>query len=213
MPHHDDVYLEGVKIASVNEITNSLSKEGLIQWYRKLGFAEADRQTRTARERGIEVGKLFEDLSTRPDMVLIPSQYVQFVETWQSWVNQGFKILSIEPHLFSKIYGYHGSPDVILKAPDGTIEMGDYKVKGREADYKIMMNEAAYIQAYKEETGTQIERIRIIGFHPDSARLYEKVYPNEPEYFEDFLTCKKMMEVNKKSAKWYNRHCKTKLAA
>jgi len=207
MPHISSHYINGVKAPSVNQVTGCISNEGLVKWWRKLGFAACDKITKESQERGTEIHGLFEAM-LKGQPVPEGHRYYAFVSALQMWnISSGYKFLAIEPHLESKQYAYHGSPDAVGQTKDGVLEVVDFKIKDKEADYRILMNEAAYAQMWLEEKGAKPERFRILNFHPKTAELTEKVYENKPEYFEDFLTCRKMLEVNKKADTYYRTHC------
>jgi len=211
MPHVSNYLIDGVKAPSVNEITGSLSKDSLINhFWRKLGFQKADEITDISRNRGIASADAMETFRKTGRVPESPELLV-FVNNWHTWQESTGYIVkpeNVEAHLESKTYCFHGSPDGLGQMPGEAMELFDDKVKDKLADYKTLMNEAAYAQCWKEMTGETIKQFRIFTFHPKSGNLTTTVYVNEPQYFEDFLRCREMMFVNQRADAYYRANCK-----
>jgi hypothetical protein len=159
-------------------------------------------------DNGTEITKLFEDIAKGLE-VEVPEKYQRFVNSFLNWqAKHNYRFVAVEPHLINPIEMYHGSPDAVGFPAGKPLEMLDYKVKKRGTDYKVLMNEAAYIRAWEVITGQPINIIRIVTFHPITARAHEQVYENDPQYFADFLTCMDMYRVNKRAEAWFEKHCK-----
>lgn len=217
MPHISNYLINGIAAPSVNEVTGTLSKDSLINnFWRKLGFQKADIITETARNRGITIAEMFEkfrkgDSSFAENMAEFE---LSFLKSWTDWQHENkYEVVEVEPHLESVKYHYHGSPDGLGRYPLGSLELFDDKVKDKLADYKTLMNEAAYAQCWLEKTGERIEKFRIFTYHPKSARLYMQEYDNKQQYFDDFLRCREMLEVNKRAQLYYDVNCKKRLGA
>lgn len=209
MPHIAKYLIDGQPAPSVNEVTGCLSKDSLINFFwRPLGFVEADKITGESRDRGIATATALENY--RKGLVQdIPPEIAPFVALWDSYqCRTGYTIQVSEPHLESRKYLYHGSPDGLGHLPGQPIELFDDKVKDKRADYKILMNEAAYAQAWLEMHGEKISQFRIFTYHPVKLAFFEDVYENKPEYLDDFLRCREMLEVNKRADAWYRTHCR-----
>lgn len=228
MPHVSRVEVDGEVISSVNGFTGCLSKEGLDRWkksYFDKGIAAltqekpdipkalenllfCDNVRDESADNGTEITKLFEDIAKGLE-VEVPEKYQKYVDSFLNWqAKHSYRFVAVEPHLINPLDMYHGSPDAVGHPAGKPLEMLDYKVKKRGTDYKVLMNEAAYIRAWEVITGQPIDIIRIVTFHPITARVYEQVYENDPQYFRDFLTCMDMYAVNKRAEAWFNKHCK-----
>jgi hypothetical protein len=216
MPHISNFRLNGVRIPSVNTVTDSLSKDGLLRnFYRKLGFAEADKVGNAARDKGISLATAFENY--RKFRKLPRKKFEKTcLANWQMWMNDTELTLSpefVEPHLVNTVHGYHGSPDLVMSDGAGQAVLGDDKAKKRLSDYKIMMNEAAYAHcdSYENAEGkivpvpwdVPITAWWVWTYNPKTGDLHPNYYRLDPEYFQDFLTCKKMLDVNKKAEKYF----------
>lgn len=214
MPHVSKYLINGIVAPSVNEVTGCLSKDALINnFWRRLGFEKADAITKKARDLGLSSAECMEYF--RKGIVHdIPEAIKPFVETWANWQRENnYQVIGVEVHLESKKYHYHGSPDGIGRLPAGEIELFDDKVKDKVADYKTLMNEAAYAQCWLEMYGERINKFRIFTYHPKSAKLYMQEYDNKQEYLDDFLICREMYKVNKRAEEYYESNCKKRLGA
>ena len=216
MPHISRFKLDGVYIPSVSTITNSLSKDGLQRWYRKLGFDEADRQSGLARDKGTEVAEMFE--SYRKLLKFPRKAFMKKVlsEWKQTEAGQTGIILVAEPHLVNTVQGYHGSPDLVYN--NGiSWKIGDDKCKKRFADYGLLMNEHAYAMCnviHDVETGefkpvpwtVPIQTITFWTYHPDTGKLYPQQHEFDKSVYEDFLVCKQMYTLNRKAEAYFQEH-------
>jgi hypothetical protein len=218
MPHVKFTY-NNIELPSVNEVTGSLSKQGLINWWRKLGFKAADKITQESADKGRDIASVFEAYRKRElDINSISIQYKPFVQSYQEWVDKvgSVKQLAVEPHLVSLKHGYHGSPDLIFSLDD-EVEVGDDKAKGRPPDYKLFMNEAAYANCELIEVNGELTPVpwkvpirffRFFSYHPDTGQLLEaKREKYKPDLFGDFLVCKQMFDVNQKAEKYFKENC------
>jgi hypothetical protein len=95
--------------------------------------------------------------------------------------------------------------------------LGDDKSKKRFADYKLIMNEHAYAMcdSYEDPVTHEIKKLPweppistfwFWTYHPITGRLYAVDHPFQPEVFADFLTCKAMQAVNKRSEKYFGQY-------
>lgn len=221
MPHISNFQLNGVVIPSVNECTDSLSKDGLMKnFFRRLGFKEADRVGNAARRKGTALATRFENLRKfgKPKLKLTPFQEI-CIANWQTWMSNTSLFINpefVERHLVNTVEGYHGSPDVIMADCEGQAVLGDDKAKKRLSDYKILMNEHAYAMCDSYEVDgvitpvpwdVPIRSFWLWTYHHETGDLYPEVHHFEDAIWQDFLTCKKMLVVNQKAEKYFATHC------
>ncbi len=229
MPHISKFLLDGERIKSVNEITDSLSKEGLIRnFYRKEGFKKADKISKAAREQGIKLADTFERYRQTGKTGKVSAYNRKCVDQWTEWFNASpFQIVDdkyVEIHLVNTVDKYHGSPDVIMHKEIPIIlgtqlipVLGDDKSKKRFADYKLIMNEHAYAMcdSYEDPVTHEIKKLPweppipqfwFWTYHPITGRLYPVDHEFQPEVYQDFLTCKKMSEVNARAEKYFGQY-------
>lgn len=223
MPHISKFHLNGVRIPSVNEVSDSLSKDGLIRnFWRKLGFKKADKIGGAARDQGIALAAAFEDYRRTGKTVGKQTKYTKIcLENWHRWYAGSVYTIPtdalIEPHLVNTVDGYHGSPDLILADTMADMEpvLLDDKSKKRFCDYRLLMNEAAYANCDSIEVNGNIEklpwtppikRLWFATYCPDCGNLYMRLHVYDPQVYEDFLVCKKMREVNRVAEAYFNKN-------
>lgn len=203
----------------MNTITDSLSKEGLIRnFYRPLGFAEADRVGGLARDKGISLATAMENF--RKFGKLPRKKYEKTcLAHWRAWLSQCDLVISpffVEPHLVNTKEGYHGSPDIVMSNGDGAAVLGDDKAKKRLSDYKILMNEHAYAMCDSFELDGVIKPVPwdvpvtsfwLWTYHHETGELFPEVHHFDEAIWQDFLTCKKMYRVNRTAENYFTKHC------
>ncbi len=215
----------------MNGATGCLNKDGIDRWkgsYVEKALAALKREkpnvdkaiealeycaklTQESRDRGTELSDVFDKLAKHEPFDVKP-EHVKFVEAWFAWQQEHkYQFVASEVHLISVPLLLHGSPDFIGYAKDGILEVGDYKCKGRKADYKLRMNEELYCELYEHATGNRPQRIRFVNFHPDTAKRHEDVFLRDPAVLADALLCRQFLEVNKRADAYYERNCKWKL--
>jgi len=216
MPHITRFQLDGEIIPSVNTITGALSQEGLLRWYRKLGFKKADKVGGAARDQGIKLAEVFERYRKTGKTGHISAYQRKCVDNWTKWYETTPLTLIdrfIEPHLVNTVDKYHGSPDVILEWKPDSMLLGDDKSKKRFAGYNLLMNEHAYAMCDSIEVDGVITKlpweppIRAFYFwtyHPETGELFTEQHEFDPQVYQDFLLCKQMLKLNKKAEKYFN---------
>lgn len=221
MPHIANFEVNGLRAPSVNEITDSLSKDGLIHnFWRKLGFKKADKIGAAARDQGIALASAFE-LYRQSGKAGKQTKYTKIcLKNWHKWYAGTVYTIPtdalIEPHLVNTKDGYHGSPDVIMADTMANMEpvLGDDKSKKRFSDYKLLMNEHAYAMCDSIEVDGKLEKlpweppIRTFWFWtycPECGNLYPRMHCFDEQVYKDFLTCKAMREVNKVAEAYFNK--------
>lgn len=223
MPHIDHFQLNGVEIPSVNTCTDSLSKEGLYKnFFRRLGFKEADKIGRASRRAGSSLAKTLERWRKYGKMPrkLKPLEGI-CVDNWKTWMSNTELVVNpefVECHLVNTVEGYHGSPDIVMADLYGQAVLGDDKLKKRLSDYKILMNEHAYAMCDSYEVDGVISPVPwdvpitsfwLWTYHHETGDLYPEVHHFDASIWQDFLTCKKMLAVNRKAEAYFAEHCQT----
>lgn len=224
MPHVAKFLINGERAPSVNEVTGALSLEGLIRnFFRVQGFKKADKISSAAREQGSKLAEIFERYRKTGKTGKISKYNEACVEQWTEWFNASpFKLdddgTFIEVHLVNTKEKYHGSPDVVmLREDNGTPVLGDDKSKKRFSDYKLIMNEHAYAMcdSYEDPVTKEIKKLPweppietfwFWTYHPETGRLFPVEHQFAPEVYTDFLTCKAMGAVNKRSEKYFGQY-------
>ena len=197
----------------MSTVTGSLAKPGLERWFRKLGFQEADKQSKEARELGTEVAEMFEayrKVRAKPRKKFLKTVLNEWLQWGEGWTGS---ILVPEAHLVNTVDKYHGSPDLVYK--DGeSWSIGDDKCKRRFADYGLLMNEHAYAMCnmiHDTETDelkpvpwtVPIQKITFWTYSPETGRLFAHEHPFDDAVYHDFLICRAMWDTNKKADKYF----------
>lgn len=134
-------------------------------------------------------------------------------EWQQTEAGQTGVILVAEPHLVNTLENYHGSPDLVY-CVGADWKLGDDKVKGRMADYGLLMSEHGYANCnmiHDTETDefkpvpwdVPLRKITFWGYHPDTGKLYAQEHEYDETVYQDFLLCRKMYELNRKAEKYF----------
>lgn len=190
-------------------------------FYRRLGFAEADKVGNAARKKGISLAARFEDLRK---FGKLPKKLKPFEEiciaNWRAWMSNTELIVNpefVECHLVNTVEGYHGSPDVVMCDMYGQAVLGDDKAKKRLSDYKILMNEAAYANCDSYEVDGVLKPVPwdvpITGawvwtYCPICGTLEPEYRVITKEAYQDFLLCKQMLALNQKTEKFFREEVK-----
>lgn len=204
MPHIKKWLIDGEIAPSVNQVTDLIPKEWLIKWYRKVGFEEADRISKTSREHGTNIHELFDrfwkgDLK-QDDLSELERNFVRSMATWSREKN--VQVLHSEPHLESKLHKFHGSPDLITKVEDYN-SMTDYKVKDKYPDYKTILNEAGYAIMAEEMFGIKIDKITILNFNKETGDMFEPIVIDiTKQFISDFLQLRAAYYVKLRADEW-----------
>lgn len=222
MPHRDRFMYNGVDLPSVNMITDSLSKDGLIRnFWRKLGFKKADAVGNKARDQGLALATAFEDYRKTGKTKGKQTKYTQIcLENWHRWYSGSVYTIPtdslIEPMLVNTVDMYRGSPDLIMADTMMNLEpvLLDDKSKKRFSEYKLLMNEHAYAMMDSIEVNGELEKLPwtppiqsfwFMTYCPDCGNLYPRMHRFDNQVYQDFLTCKKMREVNRVAEAYFNR--------
>ena len=212
MPHIARWLINGQVAPSVNQITDMIPKSWLINWYRKVGFEEADKISKTSREHGTNIHDIFDRYwQGNLDLSSLSELEGMFLKSIQSWaLKNDVKVFKSEPHLESKTHIFHGSPDLIASVHlKNTII--DYKIKDKYPDYKTILNETAYALMCHEMSGTYIEDILILNFNKETGELSQEIsLPIIPQYRDDFLDLRKAYDVKMRADAWDNEYIRSK---
>jgi len=200
---------DGSKLPSVTQVLGRWKDSGgLLQWAFKQGQSGA-RSLYEERDKAADIGTLAhamvenrltgkspgEALRDAPDEFKPKAwQAYNSFETWMD--NQRAIIISAETPLVSEAHRYGGTPDYVMRMPDGRLALGD--VKTSTAIYRDhLMQVAAYGILWNE---TQPEPITA-GFH---ITRFAKEYPDfEHRYFAElteagelFLLLRKAYDID-----------------
>lgn len=209
MPHIKRWLIDGKVAPSVNQVTDMIPKDWLINWYRKVGFKKADEVSKTSRDHGTNVHDLFDQFwKGTLDINTLTELEKAFVMSLAKWARETRAVAKFsEPHLESKKHLVHGSPDLVLEE-----DIADYKIKGdKYPDYKTILNEAGYALMYEEMHGIKLKNIRILNFDKETGELVKDlIIPIESQFTEDFLSLRRAYDVKVAADAWDEKHIRSK---
>lgn len=141
---------------SVTKIIKATSPTppGLMQWYAKHGFEEANKLRDDAAERGTEMHVLFERYMSGQfvDMSSLSEFHAKALMSFDQWYRDyEVEPLAVEVLLHSDTYGYAGTADLVCRIKGGKVVLVDFKSGSSIYDdyavqlemYRIAWNEHA----------------------------------------------------------------------
>ena len=152
----------------------------LERWRKRIGYAEAEKISKAALERGKMYDNFVEDYTNGID---IPHPQLK------EYLSQ-FEIVSREQTIYNNEFGYKGRYDCIF-AKNGILILNDFKGSGRKKSRKYLkdypLQIAAYIKAI-EETGVVINWGMISVILSDQIQTFVFDHCEIEEYFTEFIT-------------------------
>ena len=148
------VTTQGNKYPSITTLLGNLSKQGIIEWRRRVGEAEANKISRQASSRGTRVHNICESY-IQNQVGILEGELPDAIEMFNSIVpllDRIDNIHVVEGALFSDDLGVAGRTDLI----------GEFDEKLSVIDYSYFLLAAFYAFAYEELTGISINDIVII---------------------------------------------------
>ena len=193
---------DGNAYPSITTVLGVLSKDGIIEWRRRVGEEEANRISRQAATRGTAVHKLAEDyLDNLPDWNkgAMPANLASFNDLKTILDERLNNIYFQEEFLYSDRLKCAGQVDCIAEF-DGQLSIVDFKTsrkpKKEEWITSYFIQASFYAAAFYERTGIPIKQgvilITVDGNEPQVFKV------NTYDYLEHFLSVrKKYKEIHK----------------
>ena len=187
---------------SITTVLGVLSKDGIIEWRKRVGEEEANRISRQAATRGTAVHKLAEDyLDNLPDWNkgAMPANLASFNDLKTILDERLNNIYFQEEFLYSDRLKCAGQVDCIAEF-DGQLSIVDFKTsrkpKKEEWITSYFIQASFYAAAFYERTGIPIKQgvilITVDGNEPQVFKV------NTYDYLEHFLSVrKKYKEIHK----------------
>ena len=160
---------------SVTTVTGLHSKQGILDWRRRVGETEANRISSRASARGTRIHSLCESYlrgePTNPD--IFDAEMFGSITDWLSEIDN---IHALEDPLYSDYLEVAGTVDCIAEF-QGKLSVIDFKTSSKPKDrddiHNYFMQTAAYAVAFEERTGIPIGRLVIImAVDSDDPRLF-----------------------------------------
>ena len=186
---------EGNAYPSITTVLGILSKEGIIEWRKRVGEEEANKISRQAATRGTAVHKLAEDyLNNEEDWKgkHMPANLNTFQDLRQIIDGRLDNIWMQEEFLYSDRLQTAGQVDCIAEY-DGVLSIIDFKTsrKPKKAEWieGYFIQACFYAAAFLERTGVPIKQAVILVAVDGSEAQVFKV--NTFDYLEHFLAVRK----------------------
>jgi len=193
---------EGNAYPSITTVLGVLSKDGILEWRKRVGEEEANKISRQAATRGTAVHKLAEDyLDNLPDWNkgAMPANLASFNDLKTILDERLNNIYFQEEFLYSDRLKCAGQVDCIAEF-DGQLSIVDFKTsrkpKKEEWITSYFIQASFYAAAFYERTGIPIKQgvilITVDGNEPQVFKV------NTYDYLEHFLSVrKKYKEIHK----------------
>jgi hypothetical protein len=152
---------------SVTKIIKATSPTppGLMQWYAKHGFEEANKLRDDAAERGTEMHVLFERYMSGHlvDMTSLSEFHAKALMSFDQWYRDyEVEPLAVEVLLHSDTYGFAGTADLVCRIKGGKVVLVDFKSGSSVYDdyavqlemYRLAWNEHAEMHGIPQVTET-----------------------------------------------------------
>ena len=161
------VTAQGNKYPSITTLLGNLSKQGIIEWRRRVGETEANKISRQASSRGTRVHNICESYVKNQDGILdnaLPDA-IEMFNSIQPLLDRIDNVHVIEGALYSNELGVAGRTDLIGEF-DEKLSVIDYKTSRKRKKWDMchgyFMQGAFYAHAYEELTGIPINDLVII---------------------------------------------------
>ena len=192
------VTAQGNKYPSITTLLGNLSKQGIIEWRRRVGETEANKISRQASSRGTRVHNICESY-IQNQVGILEGELPDAIEMFNSIVpllDRIDNIHVVEGALFSDDLGVAGRTDLIGEF-DKKLSVIDYKTSRKRKTWEMchgyFMQGTFYAHAWEEMTGEKIQGIVIImvsddgnlAVFEDNPTKYNKKLQSIVEEFHD----------------------------
>ena len=161
VPDEDEL----LKLVSITSITSHFNKEIFVNWRKKVGNEEADRITKAATKRGIDMHTLTENYLKNEELPEVPPISDFLFKIAKGKLNKIDNIHALEGALYSKELGIAGTVDCIAEY-DGELAIIDFKTtkkpKPRDWVEHYFVQCMAYGCMLYELTGISVKKLVII---------------------------------------------------
>lgn len=174
MPHKA-VLIKGKRYPSITEVLGCLNKDWKEFWWRKVGFAEADRVSRESAELGTYLHSLVEKHLIGEAVTPRDNRTKKLFELWLDWFTESSYIfVSQEQFITSEKLKTGGTYDCLVRDKEGNLLLIDWKFsKNTEVLRPVQL--AGYSLCFNEKNSEKIKNGQIVRIDPKE----EKVYPSQ----------------------------------
>ena len=170
---------------SVTTVVGNATKDGILKWQQRVGFAEAEKVRRAASWRGTQFHNLVEkylknELEENQKSEGLPTYLFRSA---RETLNRIDNIHAIEAPLYSRTLRIAGRVDCIAEF-DNELAIIDFKttknLKKVEHLEKFFVQEAAYAYMYYELTGIEVDKLVTLSVAEDGTMQVEQRYDKNP---------------------------------
>lgn len=199
---------DGLRVPGVTTVIGRYKDSGgLLQWAFKQGQSGA-LNLYDERDKAGDIGTLAHEMADeficgRDPMLVLDKcteeqkpKVLQAYQMFREWFDQQrCEVISAEKPLVSELHRYGGTPDAVLRLPDGRLAMGDWKTSnGIYRDYLIQV--AAYTILWEENGNEPITG----GYH---ICRFSKEFPDfEHRYYGELEGAKELFLMLRKAYDW-----------
>ena len=165
----------GKSYPSVTTVTGLHTKQGILEWRKRVGEEEANRVSAKASGRGTRIHTLCENYLLGNNVNPSISDAEMF-GSMREWLDDIDNIHCLETPLYSDFLQVAGTVDCIGEF-QGKLSVIDFKTSSKPKDrddiHQYFMQTAAYAVAFEERTGIPVGKLVIImGVDNDFPRLF-----------------------------------------
>ena len=152
MKKYSKYTIRGIEVPGVTTVLSVLAKDGLNEWYGRLGIKEAVRQRDAAAEFGSKVHDLIEAFYTdKPYDEPTEERVKAAFESFKIWAKSNVKrFFAFEKAIFHDELMYAGTLDIVAELPNGKIIIIDIKTSKA-------VREEYFLQVCAYKNATRIE--------------------------------------------------------
>lgn len=203
--NRNEYEIVGKKFVRVTRSLSVIAKPGLLTWFQNVGRKKADSIIKNRQVLGTKAHKLFEEILKGNEVTTsLYNQEVQMdVRLFDNFVDTCIiDWESLEQRIWSDEFAYAGTADffghyksnvewLVLenhkpakpKFPKGAFVCGDWKT-GRDIYPEYWLQMAAYVNAFREQTGIKLAGAFIAQFRNGKIRVKEMTYDELMRIFE-----------------------------
>jgi len=158
---------EGTKYPSITTVLSILSRQGIMEWRKRVGAEVANAISTKAARRGTNVHSMCEDLiNNKLDLKKFLPVDVEMFKTIEPIINEKIdRIYAQESTLYSDYLGVAGRVDVIAEW-EGRLSVIDFKTsskpKKKEWISSYFQQTSAYAVMFEERTGIPVDQVVVL---------------------------------------------------
>ena len=177
--------IDSAWLPSVTTVVSNATKDGILKWQQRVGFAEAEKVRRASAWRGTQYHNLVEhylnnELEKIEESEGLPTYLFRSARETLDRISD---VVAIEAPLYSRTLRSAGRVDCIAEF-DNELAIIDFKttknLKKVEHLEKFFVQEAAYAYMYYEMTGVEVDKLVTLSVAEDGTTQVVQKYDKIP---------------------------------